>query len=289
MDRIKHRYFLLNDKLLETGEFDQEIINHGTTIYELLKIRECTPLFLEKYLRRIHSSLNIIGRSDWISDAQIVEKMRLVIQKNCVRHEDHLKILISFDNDLFSPPRDLITMFFTTVPIPRQEQYRQGVRTVSLNATRYLPNAKIYQPRLRQVTEEMIDTQNIYEVILLNESNYITEGSRSNIFFIDRGKNLITPSLEDVLPGITRRNVIEIAHNKGINFIEKKVHYDELSHFEAAFLTGTSRKILPIQSIDNHVFNPQNILLTDLMLWYEQMLDGYVRMHKNKFEDICQC
>ena len=289
MDSIKHRYFLLNDQLLETREFDHEIINHGTTIYELLKIRECTPLFLEKYLKRIHNSLHLIGRDGWISPDDIVDKMRLVIQKNCVRHEDHLKILISFDNDLFSPPRDLITIFFTTVPIPTHEQYRQGVRTVSLNATRYLPNAKIYQPRLRQVTEKMIDTRNIYEVILLNEANYITEGSRSNIFFIDKEKNLITPTLEDVLPGITRSNVIEIAHNKGINFIEKKVHYDELSRFEAAFLTGTSRKILPIQSIDNHVFNSQNKLLRDLMFWYDQMLDGYVRMHKNKFEDICQC
>ncbi len=289
MDRIKHQYFLFNDKFLETKDFDPEIINHGTTIYELLKVRDCTPLFLEKYLKRIQNSLHLIGKDDWISDEQIVEKMRLVIRKNCVRTEDHLKILISFNNDLFSPPQDFITLFFTTVPIPTPDQYNHGVRTVSLNATRFMPNAKIYQPSLRKTTERMISSRDIYEVVLLNDGNFITEGSRSNIFFIDKDKNLLTPALEDVLPGITRSNVIEIATDHGVDVIETKIHYDDLGGFDAAFLTGTSRKILPIKSIDNHVFNPQNDLLRDLMRWYEQLLEYYVKKHSSQFRDLCDC
>ena len=231
MDWIKQRYFLFNDRILDVKEFDPEIINHGTTIYELLKVRHCTPLFLEKYLKRIQNSLKMIGRPAWITDREIVSKMRRIIRENCVTGEDHLKILISFGNDYFSPPQDFITMFFTTVPVPSPGYYAQGVRTVSLNATRYLPNAKIYQPDLRRVTEKMIDTQDIYEVILLNEENFVTEGSRSNIFFITSDRRLITPHLDDVLPGITRSNVIEIAREHKVVVVEEKVHYDRLGGF----------------------------------------------------------
>ncbi len=289
MDRIKHKFFLFNDELRESEQFNQEIINHGTTIYELLKVKDCTPVFLEKYLQRVNNSLRLIGRQGWISNETIVAKMSLIIHANCVTDEDHLKVLISFDNDFFAPPQDFITLFFTTVPLPSKLEYNTGVRTVSLNATRYLPNAKIYQPSLRKLTEQMIESQDIYEVILLNEQGYITEGSRSNIFFIDKDNNLITPHLDDVLPGITRSNVIELAKRNDVNFLERKIHYRELPRFDAAFVTGTSRKILPLQSIDDHRFNPQNRLLRNLIDWYENMIQDYVKSHKKNFQDICQC
>ncbi len=289
MDRIKGKVFLLNGQVLPITEFNPDIINHGTTIYELIKIKDCVPLWLEKYLKRTENSLGIIGRRAWFSPQELIEQIRRIIRLNCVKDEDHLKILISFDNDLFSPPQNILTLFFTTVPIPSQEAYRNGVRTVSLNARRINPNAKVYQPMLRSRSEELIRSLKIYEVILLTEDNFITEGSRSNVFFITPQGRIITPSLADVLPGITRSNVIDLARDNGIPLEEKRVHYEELSGFDAAFLTGTSRKILPIRSIDNIEFNPQNPVLQKLIRLYDEKISDYVQQHREQYQDLCQC
>lgn len=287
MDQIKHKFYLINDQVFTTNTFKPEIINYGTTIYELIKIIDCTPLFLEKYLKRIQNSLKLIKKHDWINKKEIIEKIRFIIKKNQINSEDHLKILVSFNNPLVPQFSQFIAMFFTTVPLPSPEQYLTGVQTISLNAIRSMPNAKIYQPQLRQRTEKMIQSKKIYEVILLNNNNDITEGSRSNIFFIDRNNNLITPDLENVLPGITRDNVIEVAKKHNIKVIERKVNYNELQKFISAFLTGTSRKILPISTIDNYNFDSQNILLRNLMKWYDDYIYEYLDKHREQFADFC--
>ena len=89
------------------------------------------------------------------------------------------------------------------------------------------------------------------EAILLDFEGNIAEGPGENIFIVKNGK-LITPSLGNILAGITRSSIIEIASSLNIDTIEKKITPEDLYTAEEAFFTGTAAEVTPIASIDDN-------------------------------------
>ncbi len=90
------------------------------------------------------------------------------------------------------------------------------------------------------------------EAILLNESGHVAEGSTCNIFMIRKGK-LITPSItENVLEGITRDSVMELARRElGLEVVERPIDRSELYLCDELFFTGTAVGIAPITRVDH--------------------------------------
>ena len=89
------------------------------------------------------------------------------------------------------------------------------------------------------------------EALLLNSSGKVSEASGMNLFIVRDG-NLITPGVDqDILEGITRSSVIEIAKDIGINVIERPIDKTELFISDEVFLTGTAAKITPIKTIES--------------------------------------
>ena len=90
------------------------------------------------------------------------------------------------------------------------------------------------------------------EAIMLAPNGYVSEGSGENIFLVIAGR-LITPaSYNNILIGITRNTVIELAQNElGIETIERHVDRSELYLAEECFFTGTAANITPIAEIDH--------------------------------------
>jgi branched-chain amino acid aminotransferase len=87
------------------------------------------------------------------------------------------------------------------------------------------------------------------EAILLDQNGNVAEGAASNLFIEKDGK-LYTPPRGNILPGITRGAIIEMAREKEIEVIEKLFSTDELYAADAAFLTGTAVEVAAIKSIN---------------------------------------
>jgi len=79
------------------------------------------------------------------------------------------------------------------------------------------------------------------------------------------------------LPGITRQKTVQLARTLNIQLNEREIGFDELQYFDAAFITGTSPKILPIRQIDGFSFNPENQIVRQLMKSYDDMIEGYLK------------
>ena len=89
-----------------------------------------------------------------------------------------------------------------------------------------------------------------HELIFLNESGYVSEGTISNIFMI-KGKRLLTPGVSSgILSGVTRRVVIELAQRKKIETQEIFLSRHDLYNADECFMTNTSSEILPVVSLD---------------------------------------
>ena len=102
------------------------------------------------------------------------------------------------------------------------------------------------------------------EALLLNAKGKISEASGMNLFLVRNGE-LITPGVdEDILEGITRASVIELARSEGLNVIERSVDKTELFIAEEVFLTGTAAKITPIKRIESTELNSERPVMTKL-------------------------
>lgn len=90
------------------------------------------------------------------------------------------------------------------------------------------------------------------EAIFLDKNGHVVEGSAENIFLVIDGK-LVTPSVNDnILEGITRKSIIEIATQAGIEVIERSIDRTELYRADEVFLTGTGAKVSPVVEIDKY-------------------------------------
>ncbi len=91
------------------------------------------------------------------------------------------------------------------------------------------------------------------EALLLDMNGNAAEAPGANLFYEKDGK-LVTPSLGNILPGITRATVLELCAELGINAEEKLFTPDELKTADAAFYCGTAAEVIGIKSLDEYEF-----------------------------------
>ncbi|MCG9891678.1 MAG: branched-chain amino acid transaminase [Thermosynechococcaceae cyanobacterium MS004] len=90
------------------------------------------------------------------------------------------------------------------------------------------------------------------ESILLNTQGKISEASGMNIFVVRNGR-IFTPGFDqDILEGITRDSIVQVARDLGYEVVERSVDKSELLIADEAFLSGTAAKITPIKQIENY-------------------------------------
>ncbi|MEM1252537.1 MAG: branched-chain amino acid transaminase [Cyanobacteria bacterium P01_H01_bin.21] len=90
------------------------------------------------------------------------------------------------------------------------------------------------------------------EAILMNSQGKVSEASGMNIFIVRNGK-LIAPGFEqDILEGITRDSVLQVARDLGIDVVERPVDKSELLIADEVFLSGTAAKVTPVRQVENY-------------------------------------
>jgi len=87
------------------------------------------------------------------------------------------------------------------------------------------------------------------EALMLDHTGFVMEGSGENVFIVRDGV-LYTPELTAALDGITRRSIITLAREDGIEVVEKPITRDEVYIADEAFFTGTAAEVTPIGELD---------------------------------------
>jgi len=119
------------------------------------------------------------------------------------------------------------------------------------------------------------------EALLLNSQGKISEASGMNIFIVRNGE-LITPGVDlDILEGITRSSVIELAKSDGIKVIERPVDKTELFISDEVFLTGTAAKITPIKMIETTLMSKNMPIMNSLRTKLTKITEGLVPEYEN--------
>lgn len=237
-------------------------------IYEVLRVVEGKPLFLENHLKRMKNSFELINEEFKFSYEEISKKIQELI-KSEKKLEGNIKIT-------YGICERVLKVFFIEHSYPSAEMYRNGVDTILYFAERENPNAKIVNTNFREKVNQEIKDKNVYEAILVDSKGNITEGSRSNIFMV-KGNNVITSPVKAVLPGVTRGEVINIAKKLGIEVKETEFSYLDIKELDGMFISGTSPKILPIKVVDDIALNADNRIIRELIREYDKEIDLYIK------------
>jgi branched-chain amino acid aminotransferase len=139
------------------------------------------------------------------------------------------------------------------------------------------PQAKASGTYLNSVLAKIEATKAGYqEAILLDADGYVCEGSGENLFVVIDGK-VMTPSLASgALDGITRRSLIQIANDLGVEIVERTIARAELYLADEVFMTGTAAELVPLREIDDHVIGEgaRGPVTTELQRVFHDALRG---------------
>lgn len=89
------------------------------------------------------------------------------------------------------------------------------------------------------------------EIILTDEDGFITEAPTSNVFLVNNDGALLTAPEKEVLYGITRKSILDIADDEGIKTIVERIPLSELENAKEVFITSSSHLVCPVIKIDN--------------------------------------
>jgi len=115
------------------------------------------------------------------------------------------------------------------------------------------------------------------EALVLDHNGHVSEGSAMNIFMLRDGVLVTPPVTDNILEGITRRSIIELARNElGLTVAERSIDRTEVFIAEEMFMTGTAAQIVAVTRVDHRpvgagVMGP---ITTKLRTMYEDILRG---------------
>lgn len=266
METCINRYFIIDQQLLSSCDYNPFMFANGKPVYEVIRVIGGRPLFLREHLSRFFESLKQTESRIRESEGQLKQLLKLLIETNQTE-SGNIK-LIAYTDEPGSIRKT--AAWFIPAYYPSDEQYTIGVTLVSMDLGRKHPTCKVQDNKYKEAVAQRLQESKAYEVLLAHNEN-VTEGSKSNVFFV-RDNCVFTAEDEQVLGGITRSKVIDLCSKHSIALFKGEIQLGQLSGFDACFLTGTSPKVLPISRIDQIGFRVPHQLIRFLMNEFDQMI-----------------
>ena len=244
-------YFIKNGVMLPVEDFDNNMVYEGESIYEVLRMVRGAPLFFNDHYERLINSILNRKRTNLSTFDNLRRDIKTLMEIEKPK-EANLKIVFNYNNS-----KTNYLVYFIKASYPSDLQYKEGVKGILFRAERTDPVSKVIHHKLKSAIEARLASEKAYEILLVNDKNLITEGSRSNIFFI-KNNTLYTAPDSLVLSGITRKYLISLCNETGIEVCYECVNADKIQDYDSVLMSGTSPILLPFKYIDDYEFIVEN-------------------------------
>lgn len=273
MDCYINHEFLPYDKA--TLHISDLSIQRGYGLFDFFRLRKNKPLFLSDHLDRFYRSANFMRLACPVSKTQLVDIIQELIQRNNIP-DSGMKVELtggySPDGYSLQSPNLIITQHIFSYPSP--EIMENGVKLITYPYRKEFAHIKSINYLAGILAQESVQKANAFDVLYQYEG-VISELPRSNFFIVKRDGTLCTPA-ENILPGITRSQVLQLAVAE-FPVMETTLTLGDLSEASEAFFTSTTKRLVPVvqvdeQSIGNGKPGPVRARLMKLLLDREEEL-----------------
>lgn len=226
----------------------------GDGVYEVIPVYSRHPFRLPEHLARFSRSHDAIGLAYPMTDAEWSRLVRDLITRNGSEDQSiYLQVTRGVAKRDHAFPKGVKpTVFGMSSPLttPTREAIENGVATISaldyrwqkcdVKSTSLLANCM-----LRQVAADAGAT----EVVMFRDG-FLTEGSSSNVFIVQRGTILAPPKNNLVLPGITYDVVLELTQTNGLSHQVRPVTENEVRTADEIWVTSSTKEVLAVATLD---------------------------------------
>ena len=231
---------------------------YGDGLYETLRAYGRQPFGLGRHLERLRNSAAALRIAESL-DTRPIEGRLARLLRQAPYCEAYVRITLTrgiHTGALDLRPSDAPTVLILVRPLRSLPPglYERGVDAIIAsarqNACSILPRHKTlnYLEKLLAKTEAR--DRGAYEAIFLNTRGHVAEGASSSLFCVLDGR-LVTPALDaNILPGVTRREVLDLAREAAIPVDERTVGPHELRGADELFLTNAIVEALPVRTLD---------------------------------------
>ncbi len=228
----------------------------GDGIYEVIPSYSGKLFHFSEHMERLENSLSSIrltnphDRAQWLEiltpllDANLDQYIYLQITRGVGPKRDH------------AFPKGIIpTVFAMSSTIVPFADLGSGAKALSVDDSRWeLCNVKATTLLANILLRQQAVEKDCAEAILVKDG-YVTEGAASNIFAVIDGILITPPKGHEILPGITRDVILELAEQNNIPYSEDIISLDALKTASEIWLTSSTREIIPVIQLDNNMIS----------------------------------
>jgi D-alanine transaminase len=246
----------LNDNYLDIQEAKISPMDRGflfgDAIYEVIIAVNKKPFELDAHLTRLKK--NIFSLKYLLSDEFDLEEIILeVISRNKFINQV-IYVQISRGTDTVRdhiPSNDLTpTIFVSSHELKTDFSLSSGEKAILLEDFRWRKSQiKATSLLANVIYRSEAKDQEVFETILF-ENGFITEGAVSNVFCCTDNKIITPPLAENILPGVTRKVILELIQDTSLEYEETKIPMDSFLSAEEIWVTNSTKGIVPIIELD---------------------------------------
>ena len=263
--------FNVNGRICRRDEAVIPVLDHGFLygegVYEVCRTYHRRLFLFDRHLRRLRASAGMLALpvpwSDRALTARVEETMAAAgASPGTAGPDAYVRVLltrgvgdISYD-PATCPEPSLVVIVREHAP-PAPAVYARGVRVSVVSIIRNHPDAIDPLIKSNNLLNNALAMQEAlrrgaFEAVMRNHLGELAECSQSNLFIV-RDDTVLTPPLEaGLLAGITREFLFEIGSESGLTFSEAALRDEDLLKADEAFLTSTTREVVPIVAVDDH-------------------------------------
>jgi len=224
----------------------------GSGLFETMRAYQGNIIYFNQHIARISNSCKILELKFFYNTGKIQKIINRLLGLNSLQ-DANLRLTLWKTNGL----ADILLVAKKYKPLTLSKYKRGcsvGIARLRQDESSFLAQHKTTSRLIYEVNFDEAQKRGFDEAIMLNQHGLITEGTRSNLFFIKK-KTLFTPALScGCLNGITRRVVCGMAVQYGIKLYEGKFTLEDLSAADEAFLTNSLIGLVPVACVEKKYF-----------------------------------
>ena len=234
---------------------------YGEGVYETMRTYHGRPFLFDRHMRRLRRSAGMIQLALPFSDDELAAQIRATQEAAKLDAEAYIRVLVTrgigeLTYDLKATPNPSIVIIVKPQVDPPADAYEKGVRVVIVDIVRNHPatvNPMIKSNNLMNSALAMQQAlrSNAFEGVMRNYKGELTECTTANLFIVKNNVALTPPLEAGLLPGITREVLFDVARDAGVKVAEKVLVDDDLLRADEAFLTSTTRELVPIVTVND--------------------------------------
>ena len=216
-------------------------LTHGLGLYETIKLAEGVPVFFEEHVARLVLGIAALGLHKDIDRPELAEQICRLSEAN--GGDNSCRLLVTA-----GPPDGAPNLLVQT---DRRDFPARPLRVISYRGVRVSAQYKAMTVMQSYFAQRAARAAGVDDALLVDGEGRIFEGATSNVFVVRSG-GLVTPPAEgDILPGVLRAKVEELATGAGIPVVEAWARVADLRPDDGVLLTSSVRGVVPVERVDD--------------------------------------